>query len=464
MATLYLTKTSIAETYKFIKQFHFDTGLNRNPFEELTFSDSTKIKLDTKDWSIKLKHNTTTGKYPSDTDIYFRTWTTNPAACRKLVMLQTFPNYQGRYGEVYLKIYDGSDDYYWDGAAWSIAGATDWNTEAEINANIDTFPILPGRTFGITVNLRTTDPRLEDTPKIKEIRVLMEVTIDYIEDIILRSLIPHMQENIRVTSKYAAIPTSSSSLSTINFGAYRKNTNYDITDVIGVYNITDDIDMLYNLFSSYDSGTGVITLSSALPANKRALVLFEFQLPIIFSQHQDWEEVAKLPCIFIEQLDVPLSHEYATATETVINRATYSGWEIETPVRITFDFRIHILTDSSVDEMRILSQLLKYFEENKFITSTGLDEYYRMYHRKEFRDISIPNLSDKRTAWTRFQIFDVRLPFVSREVNARQQLHLTFQDPIYNAEHPNIGGDEIVLNVHENGKAEDLETKTKEIT
>jgi hypothetical protein len=460
---MYLTKTSVAETYKFIKQFHFETGFNRDPFEDLTFSDSTKIWLDTTDYSIKLKYDTTTGKFPDDNDIYFRTWTTNPAACRKLLMVQLFPNYQGRYGELYLRIYDGSNDYYWDGAAWSVAGAGDWNTEAEINANIETFTILPGRTFGITVNLRTTDPRLEETPMVSEIRVLMEITIDYLEDIVFRSLLPDMEENIRVTSKYAAIPTSSSPVSTINFGDYRKNVRYDITDVIGVYNITDDIDMLYNLFGSYNTSTEVITLSTPLPANKRVLILFEFQLPIIYSVHQDWEEVAKLPSIIVEQLDVPIAKEYAIAKETVIDKGTYSGWEIDTPIRVNLDFRIHILTNSVIDEMRILSQLFKYFDENKFVTSTGLDEYYRMYHQKEFKDITNSNLSDKRTAWTRFQIYDIRMPFKSRAVKARDKLTITFQEPIYNEEHPNIGGTEEVDNIHINGKVRNLEIAIKEL-
>jgi hypothetical protein len=93
------------------------------------------------------------------------------------------------------------------GGNWAVADPTDatnWNTEAEINAHIETFPILPNRQFAITMNLKTTDR--EVTPEVTEIRVLMEVCIDYIEDIVLRSLLPAIDGAIDPIANLAHVP------------------------------------------------------------------------------------------------------------------------------------------------------------------------------------------------------------------------------------------------------------------
>jgi len=444
--------TSVAEVYRVIKQFHFNPEFGHDAFSELTFSSTSLIGLSRERYEVRLKRQTT-GRYPTTENIYFRTWTTTPKACRRLLMMEVFPEIQPDGAMIQVRLNDGTSDYFWDGTAWSVAAADDWNDEATINANISSFPILPDRTFAVVVNLRSIDGTLvsagEVTPIVNEIRVLMEVHIDFIEDIIFRSLMPSIESHITAAGNYAAIPAPTADTLTLDFDSLRINTPYNIIGIIGVYDLTDDIDLLYNLYSSYSSVTGLITLTSTFPAGHRPLIIFRYRPEVVYIQHQDYFEVSKLPTILIQRLEVPVASSYnQLAVEGIVDKGTYAAVVIDDPMRITLQFRLHGLTASSVDEMRLMSRVMEYFKNNPFITSVGLDEKYRMYLEKEFRDLTNPNRSDERAFWTLFSIQDVRLPFISRDTTAVRNINFVFSEPAPAHEDPIKGGARIVSSLH----------------
>jgi len=453
-----LTLGSVAEVYDFIKQFHFKVGYGIDLFNSMTYSDPTKIRVSPLQGKVLLKRDSTTQFFPTDDDIWARTWVTNPLSARKLKMLQVFPNRQVADTEVKIRLYNGTDDLYWDGAAWSVAGVSDWNTEAEINANIETFPLLPDRKFAVTMNLKTTDK--EVTPEVTEVRVLMEVHIDYIEDIVLRSLLPAFEGDIDPVANMAHVPAFDTDVTTIDLSQYRSNIPYNVSDVAGVYDLTVDPERLYNQLDSYDPNTQIITLSAPLPAGHRPIVLLRYKPEIVFIQHQDWYEVAKVPCLLIQQLEVPFTSAYNLgAREGIVDKGTGNAVVIREPWRATFEFRIHGLTGGLVDELRLQSRVIQFFEKNEMLRSTGLDEYYRMDIEREFRDLSSPSRSDQRAFWTRFTVNDVRMPFVSEVAHAVRKTSLIFTGPKPPHEDPVKGGARVVLTVHtEDGPVEFTET------
>jgi hypothetical protein len=454
--------TSVAEVYDFIKQFHFAPGQGVDLWNQMAYSDTTKVRLSPPEARVLLKRDATTQFFPTDDDIWFRTWVTHPLALRKIKMLQLFPNIQEADTSRQVRIYDGTDDYYWDGAAWSIAGVSDWNTEAEFNAHIETFNVLPGRQFAITVNLKTTDR--EVTPTVDEIRVLMEVHIDYLEDIVLRSLMPSLESEIDPTARLANIPPFETDTTTFNLNDYRRNTPYTVSDVAGVYDLDADLDLLYNLLDTYDSGTGDVTLTSAIPAGNRPLVVIRYTPEVVFIQHQDWYEVNKVPCLLVQQLEVPQTLAYnLAAQEGIVDKGTGNAVVLQEPWRAMLEFRIHGLTASVVDEMRLMSRVIQFFEENPVLRSTGLDEYYRMRIDREFRDLSSPNRADQRAFWTRFSVNDVRMPMVSTTAKAVQRVSLTFKGPKPPHEDPLKGGSRVVITTHTDGGPVEFE-ESVEIT
>jgi len=447
-----LDNTSVAEEYMFIKEFDFDPRTDIDVFTALTFSDTDKIRLSGSKFHIRLKKDSD-GNYPLDTDIWARTWTTNPKSLRRLEMVQVFSNADFDDDiDVQLRIYDGSDDYYWDGAAWSVAGVGDWNTETEINAHITTFNILPDRTFAITLNLSTVD--VEKTPIVTEVRVLMRIRIDYIEDLIYRSLIPFIKANVRPLANFP-LPALTADSITIDLNNYNLDTNFNIVDVEAVFDFSSDSELLCDLLDNYNTTTKVITLTSTISTGNIPFILFRYEPEVVYTTSQDFLDGvviddAQLPAIILERVEIPVESDYNLgARETIVDKGTYRAVIIPAPFRATFEFRVHGCTDKGTDEFRLMSALLKFLEANKFVTSIGLDESYSMILVKEIRDLNTPNRADEHTFWTMFNILNVRMPMVWEEGYAIKRRIITFKEPMPAHEDPVKGGARIVLTSHE---------------
>jgi hypothetical protein len=441
-----LSDTSVAESYRFIKEFDFATGLGHEPFSELIFSDPLLIRLDRRDFNVKLRKLAPYGYYSTDDDIYFMTWLTNPKALRKILMLQVFVNRPSVDCSTQVRIHDGTNHYFWNGAAWAVAVAGDWNDEGTFNAHIQDFDILPDRQFAIVVNLRTSDKYM--TPSVSEIRVLMDIRIDYMEDIVFRSLIPLMKQHIRPLANYP-IPAYNEDILSIDLNDYETNTNFTIVDVEAVFNHSLDPEFLVNLLDSYDPVTKIITLTDPIVAGEIPFILFRYSPEVAYTTSQDYFEVAKIPCLTLQRLEVPTENAYnLAAREGIVDKGTGNAVLIHEPWRATLDFRLHVTTDNAVDEMRLISSVLKFFDEHVLIRSIGLDEYYRMQIIRELRDLISPNRADQKVFWTRFVISDVRMPFVSEDTKGVIRRIFKFSEPVQQQEDPSQGGKYIVFKGH----------------
>lgn len=449
--TEFLHDTSVAELKKVLKEFEFGPYLGFKPHDRITFSDATKVRLDAGDWKIKLKGGAD-GWYSTDDDLWARTWVTNPKALRSLVMLQLFTEEpKDSYGQIVtstqVRIYDGTDDYYWDGAAWSVAGPGDWNDEGTFNANIALFNVLPNREFAITVNLKTTDR--EVTPTLKEIRVLMECRIDFMEDLIFRSLIPAIDDNIQPLGNFPLNADPTNPTSSIDLNEWRVDTNFNIVDIDAVYDFTADPELLTDLLSSYDVGTKIVTLTAPIPAGNIPFLLFRYKPEVIYTTHQDWIEVAKYPSIVLQRVEVPTPSAYnLAAQEGIVDKGTGAAYVLSEPWRATYEFRIHGVTDNAVDEFRLASSILEFLESNKTLRSVGLDEHFRMRVIRELRDLISPDRADTHVVWTRFAVEDVRLPFLVEQTYAVTRVKMQFREPAPAHEDPVKGGMRVVLTSH----------------
>lgn len=440
-----LLDTSVAEFYRYIKEFTFVDTFGRKAQTDLTFSDVTKIMLDSRTRRVRLRRQDD-GFYPLDENLWFRTWTTNPTALREILMIQV-KSIEPTDTLTQVRVYDGIIDRYWDGAEWSEAGEADWNDEGTVNANLDSFPILPGRTFAITVNLQTTD-RYE-TPLVKEVLALLQLHIDYIEDVVLRSLIPLLADNIRPVGNYP-LPALEEEFDEIDLNDYKLDTPFDVTDVTAVFNFSTDPDMLYNLVDSYDVDTKIITLTTPIGAGEIPFILFKYKPEIIYTTHQDFYEVEKIPSLVLQRMEIPTSTAYSNqAKEAVVDKGTCDAVVLPAPVRLTIECRIHAYSDHATDEMRLMSALMKFFEENLALRAIGVDEWYRMQISREFRDLISPDRTDQRPFWTMFQIMDVKLPLVSIDAKGVRRTIIKLKEVAAPTEDPVLGGSRLVVRSHE---------------
>jgi len=359
----------------------------------ITLSDPTKIQLDSVLNVVSLVPDDS-GRYPLDTGLYVMSKATAPGAWKSWYMLLVgvLHKYvaEAAVTSHRVRLHDGTNHKFWSGTAWVTAGATDWNTEADINAHIATFP---SRTLRVVVNLSTTDRRY--TPQLHWVKLAWNGVIYFWEDIIYRSLVRSMKAAIRSLADFPIdMPATAS---TINLNSFPLDSGFDITDVDSVFNNTLDPDHLNDLKVSYNPGTKVITLSGSIAAGNRAWVRFLYKPKVVVIQGQDYKNLAAVPTIVLEDFHEVGSRGLAF-TDGVFDRATGRTVLFHPPYYTDLRFAIIGLSPTGVDALRMNEDVLSYFENNPMLVSQGLDEQYRVQILSEFEDTSDPSLSGVRTS------------------------------------------------------------------
>lgn len=176
---------------------------------------------------------------------------------------------------VEARLHTGTNPYYWDGGAWAIAGAGDWNTPTVVETNFASFLISVSKSLTVEWRLQTADR--DATPSVFGAVMLARLVFQsrsgttaagtlsdsWLDDIIHRDLIPFLQgaapEVTDETTNLTGAP-----LSVITYAPIGDSL-YTVADVAAVYDLDNDAQMDTPLAGSFDSGTSTFTLTTPLP-------------------------------------------------------------------------------------------------------------------------------------------------------------------------------------------------------
>lgn len=387
-----------ARLVKLIKEFRF---LEENR-SRLTFG--TNVRLDSKANQIQLTE--TSGKYPTDDDLWAKTWIANPMNARQWLGFEVDDAHEeNEEGEVTtslgFRLSDGTDEFFWDGNAW-VESDDDWNTEAEVASHISSL-LVGQKKLQIVINLKTTDAR--HTPRVYGIKVLYSSDILFQEDIVLRSFVREFKEFVRPLGRH--VFKTSESLSTVQLnGKHKMDTPYNVKIVEGVFNHTDDPDHLINLATTFNPTTGVVGLVSSFPTDHVLWLNFRWEPEVALTTSQDYSEVAKVPAVNLESVNLVDCSELAQY-DSVINRSTGEGWKVQGPMRGSLEIVLTLLTDKATDQLRLADEAKHFFMSNPKLTSYGLDEEYRLWLIDEYKQGSEIGRSDVLSGRMMFRIVDV---------------------------------------------------------
>lgn len=402
----------------------------------LVFSDPTKIRLDPGDFRLKLRLDDDF-RYPTDVDLSVRTRTFAPAAVRALEIVEVFSTIPrdevgNALGAVRLRVFDGTVERFWDGAAWSAAGPGDWSTVAEVNANLATFDVVSSRRFALVFNLQTLDDRY--TPEVDCALVLWRGPIDWVNDLLVDSLVGVMQDEL-VYIEDLALPPLEASSSAIDLSLYTDESALDLAGADAVFDHDADPSHLVDLLVGYDVGTKVLTLSSAIPAGHRPFLRMFVRPTVAWETAQDFEELERLPAIVLRDAENVVSTPYPLRSRGgIVDRSTGDAVETGPPYRATYEVTVEVTVDRTTTQARLVEELMRFLEDGPpsevgpFIRSSATDRRFRIRLIDEFRAVDPKlNLADVRTFEATFRIEDAALDLTpARAAHAIQRMNLRF--------------------------------------
>lgn len=371
---------------RLIKTFVFDEKIRSG----LTFSDDTKIRLNTEDKvfpRIELKKQSTE-LYSLDADLYVETPFMTPNAVKQWLMFEgLLPDDTQPIGTtIKYRLKTAAGEFYWNGA-WVVAGASDWSTEDEINTNINTLAVdaTNTRSLAVLVNLQTTDQNV--TPQVKEVKILGQMDIDFLDDIVYNCVVRKLNTSFRSSSQ---IELEASGASNFDLSTVLENTGYNITGIRSVYDLTDDPGRYTNLFNSYVPGAaksdgftnkaGTVNFTSSPTSGNFLEVTFEFVPEIIIKTDQDFNEVSVFPSLVFENIlstgrdGFFMPGTNSNGRDMIRDKVLFTGVLQFAPRQESIRFDYAIFTNMQIDQMRLVQDFNAFLENNRILQTWGLDE------------------------------------------------------------------------------------------
>lgn len=358
---------------------------------QLIFSDASKIRLNTED-KLNQRIMLSGPGFSTDDDLYIETWMIEPAALKKWIGFEII----FKEGESQLELPAGTSigvrlkttggHYWWNGVAWALANAGEWNTDVEIRANIDTFPIatVGNKKLGVVVNLKTTDTKV--TPEVYEVKVLGLFDVEYFDDLVYDSVIRLLNKNFRATS-VLRFGTGSTSISSIDLKSVLANNGYNVFDVKSVYDLVNDPNKLSNLHDSYDVGAlkqdgftyehGTENFNTTIPANAYVEIQFEYVPEISIKVNQDYYEEPSYPHIIFERITEVerrgwiMRNNNSHGDDFIRLKEAGVAIQMQSPSQKSYRFDFAVYT-TEIDQFRLLDALRRFFANFKSLVTHGL--------------------------------------------------------------------------------------------
>jgi len=379
-----------------------------------TFSDDTKIHLRRRASGDTLRLRQyrdlyNRQAYSTDADLYLETRLFQPTGARGWGIVEVdadqFTDEKNvEVTSMQYRVSDGTDHYYWDGAAWSVAGAGDWNTLAELNGNLTTFWTTARRTIAIVLNLVTTDWRF--TPVVRHIQLSYDcefVTMD--EEVVYEGIVGNIEDNMRPAADFPFVGAGTNPET-----LPAAEAPFEITDVIAAWDHTADPNHDVDLFSSYNPANREITLTGAIPAGNELWARFLYKPWVVVRAHSDIEELERVPAIIVSDIRFPRSARILPAS-TIMDRSTSPPAGIIWPGQRSalFEMDITLEAPTQTDALRLQAKFREWADLNPRLHLPTIDEYVNLKLVEPLTSIGPPNLQDLRVSRAVIQVGEVVL-------------------------------------------------------
>lgn len=365
----------MTRTTRYITAFEFGQS------DTFTLSDTSKIT--SQGGVVRLAKVRNAVKLPGrpiasfslDDDIYARTRLFLPGVLRTFDFVEVLGNTpvdenQAEVTSYAFRGFDGTDSKYWDGAAWSVAGAGDWNTLFDFNANLATFG---SPQIAFEVRLKTTDERFTPTMTSICVRWTGDVFNSY-KEWIYRAVVQSLKANIRPLTNFT---TASDGTVTVDISSYF-DAGFDMVSMVSAYDHTADPTHSTDILSSFDSNTKIVTLTSAPASGNNVWLTGAYKPDVAVTTSVDFVTDAKLPALWITSVTAPRKQtQLGQKGPSIVDRslAVPEGTAFPLPIPLVdLDFTIAALSPTALDLLPLTQAFSGWMQTHPLLRSPALDD------------------------------------------------------------------------------------------
>jgi hypothetical protein len=357
--------------------------------------------------------------YSTEDDIFVRTRIFSPGALRSFDYVEAIGSTprdenQNQVTSFAFRVHDGADAYYWDGASWVVAGAGNWNSLADFNANLASVDIAA---LAFEIRLMTTDDRF--TPVLRELCFRWTGRrVDIYREWLYSTVVRSLKDNIRPV-KSITLPGNGGVLYNLSDGFDDKT---DVTEVVAAFDLTADPSQSVDIFDSYDLGTGVMTLTTAVPATNDIWVDARYKPDVAVTTSSDYVEDANVPALWITNVTPQKQSTILGLKPVVVDRSVSppQATAYVRPIRLQdLDLEIAAVASSALDLTRLKDALIGWMDLHSTLRSPNLDIEIQTREGSVFGwETGNTDISDTRMAVSSFSLLQVPILYDAAAANA----------------------------------------------
>ena len=266
------------------------------------------------------------------------------------------------------RLHDGTADRYWTGSAWAIATDPDahWSTQGDVQANAPAFPVT-GRELTVRARLGSTDPSARPAFYGASVAYGVRQFGDE-DDALIRTLVERLRAELRSVGVSKTTTAGGSGAGPFPIAA---EFTYDLTDMLAVFNVTDDAGESTELpgaFVPQVDGTpgtpATWTPDVAIADGKDVLFEFEYAPTVITARHRDHVKIDRTPAVLLMPgggtPERHIGQGLQLVRDLTVDPPTAVG--IAAPALITLSLDLAVISELGADVRRLQSDLREFLQ------------------------------------------------------------------------------------------------------
>lgn len=311
-----------------------------------------------------------------------------------------------------VRLFDGQDSLYWDGATWSVAGVSDWNTLLTFNANLAAYA---KGSLAIEVKLSTQKDNL--TPILYKVLLGWEAKVyDQLDDLVYGGVVKTLSEGLTALNRAIV---SGSGTNTLSLSTVKPKP----VEVLAVYNYTADPTLSTDILDTANLPDEV-TLTEVTNAGDKFYLSYIYTPNVCVTTSAQYEDLAEggrtlhvvdAPAIWVTRLDMTgegrSSRRLGGRGESCIDITTNppSGILYLTPPRhVNAVVEVLIVSRNAYEHLRLTSSMRSWIESNHTLTLPARDVKVSLFIEAPIDWSTISgDVEDTKLASLSFQVVDI---------------------------------------------------------
>jgi hypothetical protein len=281
---------------------------------------------------------------------------------------------------VQLSNNDGASWLFWDGSTWATAGANDFSSVDEIDANIASFPFTFEKQIKPKIRLYSNTAQ-KVSPRLGYVFLGLELSYDALEDAV-RTIKHAMERDLSFNLDFRCKLSKDTNKVTLKSNFEILNTEFR------AFNLTNDPGKLDNIFQSYNPENNLVYFTATQSMNSVILIEYKGKCKIYIGADEEFI-VSELPSLVMTYSPTTYDRRLGGQIISEVSRGKKKARYRYGPEFLNFPLVVSCQAAFNWESLRMSKAVNNFFERGKIISEAMGQEIRLIWPQEKFSETDV---------------------------------------------------------------------------